>query len=432
MEKNVFKNASWIIGCKIVQSFISLIIGLITARYLGPSNFGIISYVSSVVAFAVPIMQLGLNQILVREFIKNPKDEGKILGTSLTINIISSLFCMVGSIGFVILTNPGEKETIFVCALYSLTLLFQATEITQYWFQSKLLSRYPSIATLIAYAIVAVYKIYLLITEKSIIWFALSHVFDYLIVSVILLFIYRKIGNQKLFVNWNLAKELFSKSKYYIIPSLMVMVFHHTDRIMLNLMIDEKETGLYSAAITCIGMTAFVFSAVIESARPVILEAKEKDNAIYEKRIVQLYCIITYLSLAQSIGMTLFAKPIVFLLFGPEYAKTAEILSVAVWFITFSHYGSVRNIWILAEGKQKYLAKINIAGGIINVLLNLLAIPVMGAEGAALASVITQFFTNTIMNYIVKPIRYNNSLMLQGLNPGILIESVKSLKNNGA
>ena len=68
MDNRVFKNAAWIIGCKIAQSLISLIIGLLTARYLGPSNYGIISYVASIVAFAVPIMQLGLNATLVKKF----------------------------------------------------------------------------------------------------------------------------------------------------------------------------------------------------------------------------------------------------------------------------------------------------------------------------------------------------------------------------
>ena len=145
MKHSVFKNAAWIIGCKIVQSLINLLIGLLTARYLGPSNYGIISYVSSIVAFAMPIMQLGLKQTLVKEFVQATDREGEILGTALMINIISSIFCMLGSVTFVMVADAGEKQTILVCALYSLTLLFQATEMTQYWFQSKLLSKYPSI-----------------------------------------------------------------------------------------------------------------------------------------------------------------------------------------------------------------------------------------------------------------------------------------------
>ena len=421
MKNSVFKNAAWIIGCKIVQSLISFVIGLLTARYLGPSNYGVISYVASVVAFALPIMQLGLKQTLVKEFIQSPDREGQVLGTALVINMISSIFCMLGSVAFVAIADAGDQITILVCALYSLTLIFQATEMTQYWFQSKLLSKYPSIATLCAYIVVALYKVFLLVTQKSVVWFALSNVLDYFLISVLLMIMYKKVGGQRLQINWQVGREMLSRSKYYIIPSLMVMIFQHTERIMIKLMIGEAETGFYSAAITCIGISSFVFSAVIDSARPVILETKEKDQAAYEKRLMQLYSIITCMSLAQSIGMTLLAKPLVMVLYGSEYAKTASILAVAVWYVTFSYYGMVRNIWILAESKQKYLTGINVAGAIANIVLNVCLIPIWGAIGAAVASLVTQFFTNVVIGFIFKPIRHNNDLMVKSWNPKVAI-----------
>lgn len=428
MSKNrALKNASWIIVCRVIQSLLSLVIGMISARYLGPSNYGVITYVSSVVAFALPIMQLGLNQTLVKEFVQSPEREGKILGTSLVINVLSSIVSMIGSVAFVFLVNAGERETILVCILYSLTLLFQATEMTQYWFQYQLLSKYPSIATLCAYVAVSLYKIFLLVTQKSVVWFALSNVLDYFLISVILMVIYFKVGNQRLSFDWRLGREMLSRSKYYIIPSLMVMIFQHTDRIMIKLMMGEAETGFYSAAITCVGISGFVFSAVIDSMRPVILEEKGKDQARYENRVAQLYAIITFISLAQSIGMTVLAKPLVNLLYGAEYAPTAGILCVAVWYVTFSYYGSVRNVWILAEGKQKYLFGINIIGAVANVLSNLLLIPRWGGVGAAVASLITQFFTNVIIGFVFKPIRENNRLMLKGLDPRVLLGTLRSV-----
>ena len=421
MNNRVFKNAAWIIGCKIMQSLLNLVIGLLTARYLGPSNYGIISYVGSVVAFAAPIMQLGLKQTLIKELIQSPEREGQILGTALVMNVVSSVFCMLGCVAFVAIADAGEKETILVCALYSLTLLFQATEMTQYWFQSKLLSKYPSIAMLCSYIIVAIYKVFLLVTKKSVAWFALSNVLDYCLISVILIILYKKAGGQPLGFRWKTGREMLSRSKYYIIPSLMVMIFQHTDRIMIKLMIGDIETGIYSAAITCVGITGFVFAAVIDSVRPVVLEAKKESPKLYEERVTQLYSIITCMSLAQSIGMTILAKPLVWLMYGPEYARTAGILAVAVWYVTFSYYGVVRNIWILAEEKQKYLTGINLAGAIANVLLNLCLIPWLGAIGAAIASLFTQFFTNVIIGFILKPIRCNNYLMLKSWNPKVVL-----------
>jgi O-antigen/teichoic acid export membrane protein len=61
MQLKVFKNAGWIVGCKIVKAILMLIVTAITARYLGKEKYGIITYASGLCAFVVPIMQLGLN-----------------------------------------------------------------------------------------------------------------------------------------------------------------------------------------------------------------------------------------------------------------------------------------------------------------------------------------------------------------------------------
>lgn len=423
----VLKNATWIIACKIVQSILSFIIGTLTVRYLGPTNYGVITYAASVVSFLLPIMQLGFKHTLVKEFVENPNSEGEILGTAIFFNVISSLFSIAGAIVFVLVANAGERETILVCALYSLVLLFQATEMTMYWFQAKLLSKYPSMATLIAYVVVAVYKIYLLVTGKGVVWFALSYVLDFFLISAILLVIYKKLSPQKLSISWSIGRRMLSRSKYYIIPSLMTVIYHHTDRIMLKLMVGDAETGLFAAAATCTGVTGFVFLAIVDSARPVILETKERSPELYERRIIQLYSIITAFALAQSIGITILAKPIVYLLYGKAYLAAVPILQLVVWYDTFGYYNSVRNIWILAEEKQKHLTKINVAGAMANVALNACLIPVLGGIGAAIASIISQFFTNVLIGFVYKPIRPNNYLMMKAFNPKVIVGVAQSI-----
>ena len=425
MANRVLKNASWIVGCKIVQSIITFLIGMLTARYLGPSNYGLISYASSVVAFALPIMQLGFNSTLVQEFIEKPEKEGKILGTCLTLNILSAIASIVGVTSFAYIANPDETETVIVCFLYSLTLLFQAVEMTQYWFQAKLLSKYPSIVALIAYVVVAVYKIYILVSGKSIRWFAVSHVIEVFVIAILLIVLFKKLSKQKLSFSWELGKQMFNRSKYYITSSIMVVIFQQTDRIMLKLMLDEAQTGYYSAAITCIGITSFVFSAIIDSARPSILESNVSSKDRFEKKTVVLFSVITALSLAQSIGMTLLSKPIILIVYGEAFLPAAPVLSCAVWFVTFGYYGMVRNIWILAEGQQKYLWIINLCGAVMNVIVNLILIPLYGAVGAAVASVITQFFTNFVLCFVIKPIRKCGYLILKSFNPKNLVAFVK-------
>lgn len=424
----VAKNATWIIACRVVQAVFALIINMLTARYLGPSNFGLITYASSLVAFVVPIMNLGFSAILVQEIVNNPGREGKTLGTSMLLSLCSSVCCIIGVTAFAFIANHDEPVTIIVCLLYSFILIFQALDLMQYWFQAKYLSKYTSIVSLCAYLVVSAYKIYLLVTAKSVYWFAISNAFDYALISISIVVIYHKLGGQKLSFSIELGKEMFEKSKHYILSAMMVTIFAQTDKIMIKLMIDETATGYYGAAVACAGMTSFVFTAIIDSFRPSIFEGQKISDSVYQHRLTMLYSIIIYTSIAQSFLMTAFARLIIHILYGAAYYPAIDALRIVVWYTTFSYLGAVRNIWILANNLQRYLWKINLMGAGANIILNALLIPIIGINGAAVASLITQFFTNVLVGYIITPIRPNNAIMIQAINPYVLKEAVKKFR----
>lgn len=412
----IIRNASWIIVSKLLQAVFAFIIGILTARYLGPSNYGLINYAASLVTFVVPISQLGYNNTLVQELTNNPQNEGKILGSSILFSLVSSVFCMVGVISFAAVANFNDRETVLIVAIYSMNLLFQTLDLIQYWFQAKLMSKYSSVATLIAYAVVSCYKLVLLVTRKSVYWFAASHAIDYFLIAFILVILYRRLGGQKLSVDISLGKSMFDKSKYYIVTGLMVAIFSQTDKIMLQNMLGEDATGYYSAAVAIASVSSFVYVAIIDSFRPVIF-SDQGNEARFELNLKRLYAIVIYLSLAQSAVMTLFADLFVNVLYGAEYVSSVEALRIIVWYITFSYLGSIRNIWILAKNKQKYLWSINASGAALNVILNYILIPSFGVSGAAIASLFTQMFTNFLIGFVIPPIRKNNTLMIESLNP---------------
>ena len=81
-NKRVVANTSWIVACKMIQSIIQLIVGVLCARYLGPHDYGLIGYANSLVAFAVPLVQLGLYATIVKELVDAPEREGEIMGMS--------------------------------------------------------------------------------------------------------------------------------------------------------------------------------------------------------------------------------------------------------------------------------------------------------------------------------------------------------------
>ena len=105
----------------------------------------------------------------------------------------------------------------------------------------------------------------------------------------------------------------------------------------------------------------------------------------------------------------------------------AGALRIVVWYTTFSYLGSVRNVWILAENKQKYLVVTNFTGAILNIVLNLILIPRFKGEGAAVASLITQIFTNIGMCCIIPDLRRTVVLLVKSLNPKVIILMLKQI-----
>ena len=86
LKKNsALANAGWLIAGKLAQSVLGFVITVFTSRFLGPSNYGLISYAMSLAQFVLPIVQLGLNAVLVFDVCENVvlamyKISGNILG----------------------------------------------------------------------------------------------------------------------------------------------------------------------------------------------------------------------------------------------------------------------------------------------------------------------------------------------------------------
>lgn len=431
MNKKVLTNFSWLVGCHIVQSILSLLVSMAAARYLGPTNYGLVNYAASLTAFVLPIVQLGLNSTLVQQINEHPEKEGETIGSAVGSSILSSILCIFSILCFVLIVNQGEEDTLVVCALYSVSLVFQSTQMIQYWFQAKLMSKYIAVTSVGARVIVAAYRIILLVTGKSVYWFAVANAVDYLFISAILFRCYGRLGGKKFRFSWQRLSELLNQSKYYILSSLMVVIFGQTDKIMLKLMLGNEASGLYSAAITCAGMSAFVFTAIIDSMRPVILKDKTKNLIAYKRNLIRLYAMVFYLAICQSIVLTAGAKYVVQILYGNAYDGAVSILRVITWYSAFSYIGPVRNIWILAEGKQKCLWIINLLGAIVNVIGNFLTIPCFGAVGAAATSVVTQVFTNFVLCIVMKELRPCAKHMILAMHPKTLFQFTQELLKTG-
>ncbi len=394
---------------------INLIVGILTARYLGPANRGLIDYATSYTAFFAAFCALGINSVLVKEFVDHPQKEGVIIGTTLVLRSISSFFSAIAILCIASIADAGETTTLLVVMLSCIGMLFQVFEVFNYWFQSKLQSKVTAIVSLIAYVVTALYKVVLLVSNQRVEAFAFATSLDYICIAVLLLFMYKRAHGGRLLFSWDYGKVILKKSCHFILPTLMVSVYGQTDKIMLKQMISNAEIGYYSIAVSTCSIWCFVLSAIIDSMYPSIMEANKIDEGLFKKRNKQLYAIVFYVSISVSFLFLFFGEPIIKIMYGEPYLPAVAPLRIITWYTSFSYWGMARNAWIVCKDRQKYLVYVYAASALANVILNIIFIPLWGASGAAVASLAAQIFTTLVVPFFIKDLRENSTMMVEAV-----------------
>ena len=395
-KSKVLTNISWLVGGRIIQMLFSLVVGILTARYLGPGNYGLINYGSVYTGIFTSICSLGLNSIVVKELIDQPDKQGETLGTIIGLKFIASTLSLMAIFALSSIIDSGDTVTVQVVVLCSVGLVFQAFTIFDFWFQSRLQSKVSAIATMVAYII-----------ATSI---------DYLCIAVILYAVYKKAGGPRLTFSVARAKKMLPQSYHFILSSLMVAIYGNTDKFMLKHMLqNQSEVGYYATAVSICSMWTFVLQAIIDSFYPTIMELHGTDFPKYRRRNVQLYAIVFYISLVASVGIMVLARPGIEILYGTSYLGAVTPLRIITWYTAFSYLGVARNAWMVCENKQKYLKHLYVSAAILNVIINFILIPSFGSAGAAMASLITQICTSIVLPFLIKPIRENAVMMIEAI-----------------
>ncbi len=398
LKSNRFlRNTGWIVGGQIARLLLSLVINSLTARFLGPSDYGVVNYVTSLITFFTSLVSLGLSGVIVYELVSGRDRAGTVLGTAITLRFFAGLISTVGFLALIRVTDPGDETVFRAAALAAVQLPFLAPGSIAGWHQSRLQSKHAVLCQLLAYLTMSGYKIYLLATGASVELFSFAVSLDVIVLALLYFISYARTGGTRLGFSLTTARRLLRSSLPFILADMMIFFYGQTDKIMLRHMLDSSEAvGYYSAAIAISGLIAFLPAAILESARPPIIEAKEKDERVYRHRLRLLYAALVWISLLYSLGVTCLAEPIVSLLYGKAYYPAIPALRIAVWYTAFSYLGSGRSLYLICEKKNRFVSLFSAMGALTNILLNLLLIPSLGIKGAALATLATQLLANFV------------------------------------
>src|SRR6218665_2067325 len=90
-------NASFLVFENIFSILLNLLVGFWVARYLGPSDFGILNYANSIIFMLIPLASFGLDSLVARELSLHKEQENvnKILGTAFFLKLAGSILIYI-------------------------------------------------------------------------------------------------------------------------------------------------------------------------------------------------------------------------------------------------------------------------------------------------------------------------------------------------
>lgn len=410
------QNLSWIFFGNIAHAVFQYLINIICARAFGTDDYGLINYAASLIAFFTSTGTLGFQAVITKFFVDDEKRAGEYLGTAILARLAFSAAAVLALQLIVSIANPGEPQLRLVVFCQSLQIVFATSDHIILWFQYKDDAKTAAIMRLAAFFVAAILRLAAIIVLDNITLYVLGTALETAFFSALLLSFLRRRYKAICFAfNKNSLISMLRISYPFICSALLATIYVQTDKVMLKGMLDNTAVGLYSVSQTLAGAIAIIPSALIDGFRPDIMRYKLSDEQMYRKRLRQLYGIVFWLCIAYCLFITAFAESIILLLYGNQYIGAVPSLSLIVWYTSFSYFGAINNVYMVAEDKAKWVQIITLIGALANIVLNYILIPEFGIVGAAGASLITQFVANFVLVYFIRPLREDFFIMIEGI-----------------
>lgn len=360
-------------------------------RWLGPTESGMFSLGTTYYTFVLGLSAFGLHEVMVRELAYRREESLRFLVNFLFLRLLLSLFAYSLMVVGLWLIAPYSPDTTQVILIVSLAAIPEAAFSI---FQS-LFEVYERLSVLVMAAIVSsgtklAIGLWLLSSGETIstlVWIVpVASVASLLVFlpSMARLFCHSaQMSTARLDTDFMRNKLTFMPSFFFIHVSSLLD--YQADALIISLMLGEDALGYYAAAQTILLAFNLMPPAIRAALYPLMSRyykgTPDKLSVIYDK----LNHYLAALVLPLAAGMTILSEPVIERIFGPDFGVAVSVLRILIWVVVFLFLVEPHARIMLLHNKQREAALIMTLTTTINITLNLILIPWLGINGAALA-----------------------------------------------
>lgn len=417
--QRILANTGWLFSDRVLRLGVGLVVGIWVARYLGAEQYGIYNYALAYVGLFGVLATLGLDTITVRDLVREPVRQDVILGTVFGLKVIGAVVACLMVTTAISVQRPADGLMRLIVFLLAGGLALHAFDAIDFWFQSRVQSKYTVIARNTAFLTTAVIRVLLIQLEAPLLAFVVAGLGEVALGATGLIVAYRRQGGRLRAWRFDMgcAGQLLKESWPLILSGLAIMIYMRIDLIMLGELVNDRAVGMYAAATRLSEVWYFIPTTIVSSVFPSIIEARKRNEAEYYRRLQQLFDLMAGLALVIAVPMTALSSWVIYVLYAAEYAAAGPILAVHIWAAVFVFLGVAQSPWDVAEGLTRLALMRTVIGAVVNVGLNLLLLPTYGGLGAAIATVVAQACSACLANALSRKTRVILRLQLRALFP---------------
>lgn len=438
---SVSKNILWLSVSRIAALLMLFFAYTQLFRYLGPFQTGQYQFVLSLVTIFGIVADLGISQYVTKKIAENTHLAKKYFHSFLAAEVVLAVVIYIALISFVTLRGYETiiRQAIAVAGvgllLYGLTIPF-LTVLSA--FQDM---RRVAVINFLA-SLVNVGVIFTAIAfGQSIVFLAMQQIiFGVLALVLYSRFIKSHIPEPELLstfrhVDWTLLKKILIAALPFALLVSFSTIYNRVDVLLITKFLNYEATGLYTAAYKFVDLLNFFPAVVSHSLYPAFASLMAQGAVGQVRELLEKYLrFLIFAALPIAFGGTVLSKELVTLVAGPEFIESAGVLSILVWAIALLFIYIVANSLVISQ-LTKYAVMITGVNVVINIIGNILLLPVIGIKGAAIMTVVSEslqalFYFYFIKRYITSfdMIKYLWKPLIAAGTMGAVLWYIRSLK----
>lgn len=403
MIRRLFSNSLLSLLADLIGKVANTLFFILLARNVFEHEAGVFALGLTYALMFAQLSYWGLDQLLTREVAQHPARAGRLFGNFLLIRLATATLCYAALLAWTTWGFTYDPATTWAIRLLGIIIFSESVinlcqglyiGLDRFHFMTisgGIVGAVKLLGGLSFFFVPSVTTAVLIVCGASILGMLIN-----------LGFVYRYLPRPEWRIDPVFWRPYLSAALPFAFIGVLYTIEYQADTVLLSYYADETAVGIYNAPLTLIMGLLYVARAYRDAIYPLMVRlyagAQETLRVVYETSIKYLLLI----TLPIAIGTTLAAPQIISLIYRDRFAASVPVLQILIWAFVLLVLQIPSARLMIVAGRQHEVARLQALTLIVNLGLNLLLIPRLGAEGAAWARLASAALTIAVLLWYVQ------------------------------